>query len=94
MFGMKLPEQAKAGAMLDEGFMVDVRAKTVQQRGREEVYAALLCAASFHCLVEEWKDCEDLKRILVDRKREDARHRAEWSAEATNIVRKRQQASA
>ena len=34
---------------------MEVRAKTVQ-REREEVYAA-----SFHCLVEEWKDCEELK---------------------------------
>ena len=26
-----------------------------------EVHAALQYAASFHCLVEEWKDCEELK---------------------------------
>ena len=42
---------------------------------REEVYAALQYAASFHCLVEEWKDCEELKPkpkerwIFVDKKR-------------------------
>ena len=41
----------KAGAMLDEGFMAEARAETVQQE-RDEVYAALLYAASFHCLVE------------------------------------------
>ena len=52
---------AKAGAMLDEGFMAEARAKTMQQE-REKVYAALQYAASFHCFVEEWKDCEDLKR--------------------------------
>ena len=46
--------------MLDEGFMADARAKTLQQE-REEVCAALQCAASFHCLVEEWKDCEELE---------------------------------
>ena len=40
-------ELAKAGAMLDEGFMAETRAKTVQQE-REEVYAALQYAASFH----------------------------------------------
>ena len=51
----KADELAKAAAMLDEGFMAQVRAKTVQQE-REEVYAA-----SFHSLVEEWKDCEELK---------------------------------
>ena len=55
-------ELAKAGAMLDEGFMAETRAKTVQQeREREEVHAALQYAASFHCSVEEWKDCEELK---------------------------------
>ena len=50
---------AKAGAMLDEGYMAEAKAETVQQE-REEVYAALQCAASFHCLVEQWKDCEEL----------------------------------
>ena len=33
--------------------------ETMQQE-REEVHAALQCAASFYCLVEEWKDCEEL----------------------------------
>ena len=51
-----LPE----GAMLDEGFMAEARPETMQQK-REEVYAALQYADSFHCLVEEWKDCEELK---------------------------------
>ena len=40
--------------------MAEARAKTVQQE-REEVYAALQYTASFHCLVEEWEDCEELK---------------------------------
>ena len=53
-------ELAKAGAMLDEGFMAEARAETMRQE-REEVYVALQYAASFHCLVEEWKDCEELK---------------------------------
>ena len=44
----KADELAKAGAMLDEGFVAQVRAKTVQQR--EEVYAALQYAASFSLL--------------------------------------------
>ena len=48
----KADELAKAEAMLDEGFMAEMRAKTVQQE-REEVYAALQYAASFHCMVEE-----------------------------------------
>ena len=46
--------------MLDEGFVAEMRAKTMQQE-REEVYASLQYAASFHCLVEEWKDCEEVK---------------------------------
>ena len=39
---------------MDEGFMAEVTAKTVQQE-REEVYVALQYAASFHCLVEGWR---------------------------------------
>ena len=53
-------ELAKAGAMLDEGFFAEARAKTVQQE-REEVHAALQYAARFHCFLEDWKDCEELK---------------------------------
>ena len=59
---------------------------------QEEVYAALQFAASFHCLVEEWKDCEVLKPkpkekwIIVDKKREETKHRTEWCAE-TNKCR-------
>ena len=49
-------------------------------------------AASFHCLVVEWKDCEELKPkpkeqwIFVDQKREETKHRTEWFAE-TNKCR-------
>ena len=50
----------KTGASLDEGSMAEVRADTLQQ-GREEVYAALQYAARFHCFVDQWKDCEELK---------------------------------
>ena len=53
-------ELAKAGATLDEGYMAEAKAETMQQE-REEVYAALRYAASFHCLVEQWKDCEELR---------------------------------
>ena len=56
----KADELAKAGAMLEGGFMAEARAKTVQQE-REDVCAALQHAASFHCFVEEWKECEELK---------------------------------
>ena len=42
----KPDELAKAGAMLDEGFMAQASAKTVQQE-REEVCAALQYAALF-----------------------------------------------
>ena len=56
----KTDELAEAGAMLDEGYMAEARAETMQQE-REEVYAAMQHAASFHCLVEQWKDCEELR---------------------------------
>ena len=42
---------AKDGAMLDGGEMAQIRASSVQPK-RKEVNAALLSAASFHCLVE------------------------------------------
>ena len=57
---VKADELAKAGAMLDEGLLAETRAKTVQQE-REEVYVPLQYAASFHCVVQEWKDCAELK---------------------------------
>ena len=47
----KAHELARAGAMLDEGYMAEAKAKTVQQE-REEEYAALQYATTFHCLVE------------------------------------------
>ena len=53
-------ELAKYGAMLDGREMMQIRASTVQQK-REEGYAALQHAPSFHCLVEEWQDSEELK---------------------------------
>ena len=43
---------AKAGAMMDDGFMAEARAETVKKE-REEEYAALQYAASFRCLVRE-----------------------------------------
>ena len=55
---------------------------------REEVYVAMQFAAIFHCLVEEWKDCEELrpkpkeKWSFVDKRRERMKHRPEWCAEA------------
>ena len=70
-----------------EGFTAEARAETVQQEG-EEVYAALQYAASFHCVVEEWKGCEEIKLkpkekwTFVDKKRE-TNNRTEWCAEAS-----------
>ena len=73
--------------MLDERFMAEARAETIKQE-REEVYAALQYAASFHCSAEEWKDCEKLrpkpkeKWDFVEKKSENMKHRTEWFAEA------------
>ena len=83
----KADEVAKAGAMLDGGFVSEARAETMKQE-REEVYAALQYAAGLHCLVEEWKDCEELrpkpkeKWVFVEHKSEIVKHRTEWCAEA------------
>ena len=63
------------------------RAESMKQE-REEVYVALQYAASFHCLVEESENCEEVKpkpkekRIFVDKRRERMKHRTEWCAEA------------
>ena len=47
---------------MDEGFMAETRAKTMQhERDEVCVCVALQYAASFHCLVEERKDCEELR---------------------------------
>ena len=83
----KADELAKAGAMLDEGVKAKVRVDTMKQE-REEVYVALQYAASFHCLVEQRKDCEEVKPkpkekwTFVDRRSEGMKHRTEWCAEA------------
>ena len=74
----KADEVAKEGAMLDEGFLAQ-EARTIQMQ----------YAASFHFLVEKWKDCEELKPqpkekwIFVDKKRESTKHRTEWCATAS-----------
>ena len=83
----KADELAREGAMLDGGDMAQVRAITIQQE-REYFCAALQCAASFHCLVEEWKGCGELKPkpiekwTFVNKKGEAKKHRTEWCAAA------------
>ena len=52
----KADELAEEGTVLDGGFWAQARASTVLQK--RELHAAVQYAASFHCLVEEWKDCE------------------------------------
>ena len=76
----KADELAKEGALLDEeGFMAEARAKT-----KEEVYTALQCAASCHCVVEQWRCCEELKPKPKEKWifREETKHRTKWCAEA------------
>ena len=65
----KADELAKAVAMLDEGFMAEASAETVQQE-REEVYAALQLKPNPK---EMW--------IFVDKQSEETKHRTEWCAE-------------
>ena len=45
--------------------MATVRAAPVRQ-GRMEVDAALQCAATFHCQVKHWHDCDELKPTLKE----------------------------
>ena len=85
----KAGEPAKEGAMMDGGGMARIRASTFQQQ-REEVCAAPHYAASFHCLVEERQDCEELKpkpkekwTFIMDRKQEAKKHRMECCALAS-----------
>ena len=48
------------------GEVAQVKASTVQQV-KVEVHAALQYAASFHCLVEEWKDCSEPEPKLEEK---------------------------
>ena len=74
--------------MLDGGVTAQLRASTVQQRS-EEVYVALQYAALVHCLVDEWKDCEEskprpkVKWTFVNKNVEAKKHRTEWRAAAS-----------
>ena len=84
----KANELANDGAMMDGGEMAKMRTSTVQQK-REDVHAALQCAASFNCLVEEWQACKELwakpkeKCTSVDRQVEAKNHRTEGRAAAS-----------
>ena len=65
--GMTKPDElANDGAMQEGGNSAQIRASSVQQR-RRDLYAALQYAASFHCLVEKWTYCEELKTKLRDK---------------------------
>ena len=65
---------------MDGGARAQIRTSTVQQK-REEVCAALQYVPSCHCLVDEWRDCEELqpkpqeKWTFVDKKVEAKKHR-------------------
>ena len=53
---------------------------------KERIYKTLQYAASFHCLVLERHDCEELKPMqkdkgaFVDKKLEAQKHRTQWCA--------------
>ena len=76
----KADELEKVGTMLDGGFVAQARASTVQQE-REEVYAALQYAASFHCLVEDWE-----ARVAQVKREVDCRGQEKRGNEAPNGV--------
>ena len=66
------------------------RKRQQRQSSKREKKCTQPCgyAASFHWLVEEWKDCEELtlkpkaKWNYVDQKSVETKHRTEWRAEA------------
>ena len=68
----KVEEFAQAGTILDDCFMAETRAKTVQQE-REEEYAALQCAASFHW----WK----IGKAVKSSSRSQRKSRVSWIGE-------------
>ena len=55
---------------------------------RRGVCSLAVCGQFFHCLVEEVKDCEELKPkpkekwVFVDKKMEETQHRTEWCVDA------------
>ena len=76
----KSSELARAGAMLDEGFMTQARAKTSQER--EEVRAACTAWWRNEKIVKSSSRSQKEKWIFVDKKRDDTKHRTEWCADA------------
>ena len=70
--------------------MAQVRAITIQHE-RDEVCAALQYADSFHCLVEDVKDCEELrskrkeKLVFGNRRGQAKKHRTEWCVAAKRM---------
>ena len=57
----KADELAKAGAMLDEVFVAEARAETVQQERERRRVRSFAVRRQLPLLVEEWKDCAELK---------------------------------
>ena len=57
---------------------------------RRGVRSFAVCS-QFHCLVEAWKDCEELKPqpkekwTFVDKKREETRHRSECCCQQVSV---------
>ena len=83
----KADELAKAGAMLDEGFMAEARAKTMAAGKRAGVCSFAVCG-QLPLLGKTMEGCEEFKPkpkekwIFVDKKSEETKHRTEWCAEA------------
>ena len=75
---------AKAGAMLDKGFMAEARAKTVQQAREREKKCMQLCnmRPAFSAGWRSSSRSQNIKWIFVDQKREETKQRTEWCAEA------------
>ena len=70
----KADELAKAGAMLDEGFMAEARAKTVQQERESGSVCGLAIRSEFSLFG---------RRVERLKKSEETMHRTEWCANAS-----------
>ena len=63
----------------------------MQQEREGGARSFAVCSPSFHCVVEERKDCEELKPkpkekwVFVDLKNEVTKHRTEWCAENQQV---------
>ena len=84
----KTDELAKAGALLDEGFVAEARAKTMQQECEKRCMQPCSMQPAFTVLWKNGRTVKSSSRSLKNcghswtRKKKETKHRTEWCAEA------------